>query len=104
MNKKYMAGAILLIIGFSAFVGGFYVRESAKRDFWRMEKYEEKLRIAYVTFILGGISLIIGLILLFQSITQREKQLEKQICTECERKIPSDANLCPYCGTDLMDR
>ncbi len=46
-------------------------------------------------FLLGFFLGVIGLIIL----SVLPPRIETTICVHCQRQIPEDANLCPYCGT-----
>lgn len=60
------------------------------------------MSIDFSTFIFAGINLIlllsvlIGAVLLGICLLRRDGTGVK--CSSCGRKIPRDANICPYCG------
>lgn len=123
-----VGGVILIILGICFIIIGINLTDpmNLTNTMFSSGSYSQmqmQSQVGEALEFLGGIFIILGIVLIpvgivvspkgiqksqynnqnFYRPIQTNVQIKNRFCMVCGRSIPSDANICPYCGKDFRE-
>jgi uncharacterized membrane protein len=103
-QKEIIVGVILIIAGAIL----FFVGQSYIDNAWYSFPYvQDAIARGNIFRIIGMIVLIVGITATIIGVNSKDKgrktlqQVKNRYCPSCDRTIPFDARICPYCKKDF---